>query len=148
MKISEVMAISTVMLVLLGCGSNAMSTGSGGGLGAGAPMFDARGNWQITTQSQSGTTGGAAVAFQENLTNGSVSGTVSNIQPPCATSATLSGNISRNTISFAVNENGQVVNFTGTVTATGTLSGTYSGAAGGCTNGESGNWSATRTSGP
>ena len=111
-------------------------------------MFDARGNWQITTQSQSGSSGGAAVAIQQDLTNGSITGSASSIQPPCAASATLSGNIKNNNITLVLNENGQVVNFTGSTTATGTLAGTYSAATGGCTNGDSGTWSANRTSGP
>jgi hypothetical protein len=150
MKIGAVMALSTALLVMMGCGNSAMSSanGNGNGTGPGAPMFDARGNWQITTQSHSGTAGGAAISIQQDLTNGSISGTASSIQPPCAASATLNGSMKNNAITLTMNENGQLVTFTGSAGATGTLSGTYTAAAGGCTNGDAGTWTASRTSGP
>jgi hypothetical protein len=144
MRVGLGMALLMGILALLACGNSSMSSGSGGG--PGGPMFDARGNWQITTQSQSGASGGAAASFQQNLTNGTLTGSLSSIQPPCASSATLMGSINQNKIQFAAMENGQAVNFMGTTTATGGMSGTYTSAAGGCTNGDSGTWSAARTS--
>lgn len=140
MRLKVLTGVIVGMLVLLGCGNSAMSSGSGGGPGSGAPTFDATGKWQITTQSQSGTTGGATATIQQN--NGSITGSLTNIEPPCAATASFTGNVSLNKISFTVDESGQSVSFTGATTGTGTLSGTYTAAAGGCTNGASGTWTA------
>lgn len=141
MRVGLLMALLTAMLAFLACGNNAMtSSGSGSGTGPGAPTFNATGKWQITMQSQSGTNGGAVATIQQN--NGSITGSLSSIEPPCAASASFTGAINLNKISFAVNESGQTVTFTGATTGTGTLSGTYTSAAGGCTNGDSGTWTA------
>jgi hypothetical protein len=144
MRIGLIIGLLTGVMALFACGNNAMSSGSGGGPGAGAPTFDATGKWQITTKSQSGATGGAVATIQRN-SDGSLSGGLSDIEPPCATSATLTVIVNNNKIQMTADENGQGVSFTGAATATGALSGTYTSPTGGCTNGDTGTWTATRT---
>lgn len=148
MRISVLLALLAGMLALPACSNGATGPAAGGGPGVGAPMFDARGTWQITTRSQSGATGGAAADVQQDLGNGSITGSLSNIQPACATSAALSGSVTGNKVRLSARENGQMVIFTGTPKPNGDLTGTFTSASGGCTNGDSGAWSATRTSGP
>lgn len=147
MRVGLSIALMAGTLALLACGNSAMSSGNGSGTGSGAPTFDATGKWQITTKSQSGASGGAAATIERNP-DGTLTGDLSNIQPPCATSATLSVSVNNNKIQLTADESGQSVTFSGTATATGTLTGTYTSAAGGCTNGDTGTWKSTRIAGP
>lgn len=137
-----VVGLSMASMVLLSCGSSTTNSGSGGG--PGDAMFDIKGNWQIITTSQSGASGGAGGVFQGYFQNNSFTGTLSNLQPACASSAALNGNVNRTHVTFSLNENGQSLNFDGSISATGQLNGTYTSSSGGCTNGDSGTWTATR----
>ncbi len=146
MKTCALVALLAV-IVLAGCGSSGSSmsgSNSGGAGGSGGDVtVIVQGNWQITTTSQSGMNGGAGAVFQQNFQTGVLSGSAGNLQPACATTATLSGSISLNTVKFTLNESGQSVNFSGAVSGQ-TMSGTFNAPSGGCTNGASGTWTASR----
>jgi len=102
------------------------------------------GNWAFTAQSSLyGFQSSASGVLTQN--GNSVSGQLSLSGTPCATSASVSGTISGSALSMTLNENGQLVKFTGTVSADGSsASGTYVAPSGGCTNGDYGTWSGVR----
>jgi hypothetical protein len=150
MKISVVTAVSLLAAILLACGSNSsMSSGSGSGSGSGGGDvgFTLIDNWQITMNStvHAGMTGTAGGLLQNNGQTNAVSGVLGNIQPPCSTTASVSGNLNGKAITFALDENGQSIAFTGTINNDiNAMTGAYSAPAGGCTNGDSGTWNANR----
>jgi uncharacterized protein (TIGR03437 family) len=73
----------------------------------------------------------------------SFSGTLTISGTACATSAGITGSLSGDNFTASVNENGQIVTFTGTVSGN-SATGSYTTPSGGCTNGDQGIWTATR----
>ena len=66
---------------------------------------------------------------------------------PCSISGTLSGTVSGLSVTMSLTEGTQSVSLTGTASQNGnSITGTYQAPAGGCTNGDSGTFSASRTS--
>jgi len=102
------------------------------------------GNWIFTAQSSLyGFQSGASGLVTQN--GNSISGQLSVSGTPCAISAAVSGMVSGSALAMTLNENGQPVTFTGTVSADGnSASGTYAAPPGGCTNGDYGTWSGAR----
>ena len=102
------------------------------------------GYWTFTAQSnvygfQSSASG------QLTQSGNTISGQLSLSGTPCATSAAASGTVSGSALSMTLNENGQLVTFSGSVSSDGnSASGTYVAPSGGCTNGDSGTWAGTR----
>jgi hypothetical protein len=130
----KTMILAVAALFAVGCNSS----GNGG-----SGVINMAGTWNFSTSSTRGTTTGTGTLAQSGS---SISGTLT-LTGACAASAPLSATLSGNNISATLTENGQVVNLTGTVTSDGgSANGTYTSAAGGCTNGDSGTWTATRTS--
>jgi len=105
------------------------------------------GNWQFSARSNM-----FGLAFsvtgQIAQTGNSVSGQLSITGTSCATTATFTGTLSSSgVLTMNLNENGQVVVFSGTLASDGnSASGTYSAPSGGCTNGDKGTWSGQRVS--
>ena len=79
-----------------------------------------------------------------NQNGNSFSGTLTISGSPCVSSANMTGSISVNSLNASLNEGGQIVMFTGTITGS-SASGNYVTPAGGCTNGDYGVWTATRS---
>jgi uncharacterized protein (TIGR03437 family) len=110
----------------------------------GAQPTGLTGYWTFTTQSsvygfQSGASG------EVTQSGNNISGQLSLSGTPCATSAAVSGTISGSSLSISLDENGQLVTFSGTVSGGGnSASGTYLAPPGGCTNGDSGTWAGNR----
>jgi uncharacterized protein (TIGR03437 family) len=102
------------------------------------------GYWSFTAKSrvygfQSGASG------QLTQSGNTISGQLILNGTPCATSAAVSGTVSGNSLSMNLDENGQIVLFSGSVSSDGnSASGTYTAPPGGCTNGDSGTWVGTR----
>jgi hypothetical protein len=119
---------------LLSCGGGTSNSGQ-----------TVNGNWQFSGTSTvffGNTTGGTATLTQNGS---SVSGTVSLTGTPCATSGSLSGTVSGSTFNFTIQEGSQSVSFMGQLNSVFTeATGTYTAPAGGCTNGDQGNWTATK----
>ena len=142
MKLIYVIAISTLAVILVSCGGTNSANRDGGG---GDALFALQDNWQITMSSMSGTKGSAGGVFQENFHDGTVSGVLGNINPPCASNGALSGSIQQNTVNFSLNESGLVIVYSGTIgEGAKSMSGTYTAPAGNCTIGDSGTWTANR----
>jgi uncharacterized protein (TIGR03437 family) len=97
------------------------------------------GFWNFTATSAYGFQSYASGQLTQNGNN--ISGELSLVGTPCATSAAVSGTISGDALSIILNENGQLVTFTGTVYADVNANGTYAAPAGGCTDGDYGIWS-------
>ena len=122
------------------------------GLLAGGPAalaqqtMNVAGTWQLN--SQSSLYGINSTANGQLLQAGSsLSGTLTITGTPCASRSTFSGTLTGNRLSMDLNENGEIVSFTGTVTADGnSASGAYSAPSGGCTSGDRGTWSGLRLS--
>jgi uncharacterized protein (TIGR03437 family) len=110
----------------------------------GAQPTGLTGYWTFTAQSsvygfQSGASG------QLTQSGNNISGQLNLSGTPCATSAIVSGTISGSSLSMSLNENGQLVTFSGSVSSNNnSASGTYVAPPGGCTNGDSGTWAGTR----
>lgn len=102
------------------------------------------GNWTFSAQSSLyGFRSDASGVLAQN--GNSLSGQLNLSGTPCATSASVSGTVSGSALSMTLNENGQLVKFTGTVSADEiSASGTYVAPSGGCTNGDYGTWSGIR----
>jgi uncharacterized protein (TIGR03437 family) len=102
------------------------------------------GNWTFVARSTLfGFQSGASGLLTQN--GNTISGQLSLTGTPCASSAIVTGTITGTSISMALNENGQTVIFTGTLSADGdSASGTYVAPPGGCTNGDYGTWSGTK----
>lgn len=121
-------------LCIVGCGSSNSSSG---------PTL--AGNWQFTGQSNFGATFTGSAALQQN--HSLVTGTATISGSQCASSVTITGSISGTTVTLQLQFGNQPVNFNGTANAAMTsMSGTYTAPSGGCTNGDTGTWSATKTS--
>jgi len=124
-----------------------ISTVAGNGSDAIATPGNMAGTWQFSAQSS---VFGLSFAVIGQITqNGNnVSGQLTVSGTPCATSAALSGTLSATGVmAMKLDENGQVVAFSGTLSVDGnSASGTYSAPSGGCTNGDKGMWSGQRVS--
>jgi len=134
MMVQKIMWCVTLLFAVcaLGCGGSSSNS-----------QINIAGNWSFSSQSSLVVVTGSGT-IQQN--GNALSGQVTLNGTPCATSATLTGTISGNTVNFQLQEGSQAVSFTGTVTANGTgISGTYTAPIGGCTNGDSGNWAATKS---
>lgn len=96
------------------------------------------GNWTFSAQSSlQGFQSGASGVLTQN--GNSVSGQLNLSGTPCATPASVSGTVSWSALSMTLNENGQLVKFTGTVSADeNSASSTYVTPSGGCDNGDYG----------
>jgi uncharacterized protein (TIGR03437 family) len=111
---------------------------------AGAQPTGFTGYWTFTARSsvygfQSGASG------QLTQTGNNISGQLSLSGTPCASSAAASGTVSGSSLSMTLNENGQLVTFSGTISSdSNSASGTYVAPPGGCTNGDYGTWSGVR----
>jgi len=133
----SIMAVAALVLMLVsGCNNNLNQTGS----------VNLTGNWTISAQSTvfNGLVVSGTGTLQQSGSN--VSGNFTLSGTPCATAVALSGTLNGTTFTFQLAEgSAQTVNFTGTVATNGTsASGTYTAPSGGCTNGDTGNWSATK----
>jgi hypothetical protein len=130
----KMLIVVVVSLFVVGCGSSV--TGSSGAI-------NMAGSWNFATSSVRGTTTGIGALSQ---TGSSVSGTLA-LSGACASTGPFAATLSGTSITAVLSENGQAVNLTGTVATSGSsASGNYTSAAGGCTNGDTGTWTATRTS--
>jgi hypothetical protein len=126
-------------VVLSGC-----SGGSGSGGSQNAQPINLAGNWQASTISNLGYNTFLWGAI--NQTGGQFSGTMNISGSPCAVSGTLSGSVNGLNVTVSLLEGTQTVSLTGTASADGnSMTGTYQAPAGGCTNGDSGTFSATRS---
>jgi hypothetical protein len=103
------------------------------------PQIGITGDWNFTATSAYGFQIYATGQLTQNGNN--ISGELSLVGTPCATSAAVTGTISGNALSITLNENGQLVAFTGTVYDDANATGTYAAPAGGCTDGDHGIWS-------
>jgi uncharacterized protein (TIGR03437 family) len=110
----------------------------------GAQPIGFTGYWTFAAQSsvygfQSGASG------QVTQNGNTISGQLSLSGTPCAGSAAASGTFSGNSLSMTLNENGQLVTFSGTISSDGnSASGSYVAPPGGCTNGDHGTWSGVK----
>lgn len=130
----------TYCLVLL-----ALCLGCGSGNGSSSPSGTMAGNWNFSAKSSMfGITVSGTGQLQQTVSGG-VSGTINLSGTPCATTASLSGTLNGQNLSFGLEEGEQTVNFTGTVNSSfNAASGNYGAPAGGCTNGDTGTWTATK----
>ena len=105
------------------------------------------GSWQFTAQSSIFGLSFSVTGKIAQIEN-DVSGQLEITGTPCATSAAFNGTVSgTSALTMNLNENGQVVVFSGTLASDGnSASGTYSALSGGCTNGDKGTWSGQRVS--
>jgi hypothetical protein len=111
---------------------------------ASAPPTGLSGYWTFAAQS-------SVYAFESEASGqltqsgNNISGQLSLSGTPCASSAALSGTVSGNSLSMTLNENGQLVTFSGSVSSdSNSASGTYVAPPGGCTNGDYGTWSGVK----
>lgn len=123
-------------LGLPGCG--------GGGNSQNAQVLNLAGYWQASTISNLGYNTFLSGTLAQ--TGSQLSGTMSISGSPCATSGTLSGTVSGSTVTMSLTEGAQSVSLNGTASQNGnSITGTYQAPSGGCTNGDSGTFSATRS---
>jgi hypothetical protein len=129
-------ASTFLLLVLAGCGG-----------GGSTPQLNIAGNWQLTaTSSKFGDQYEASGTFAQN--GSQLSGSLDITGDPCASVAAFSGTLQGDPLNVMLDENTQEVTYMGTVTSDGnSASGSYTAPAGGCTNGDTGTWAGTRTSG-
>jgi hypothetical protein len=133
----EKAALGVLLVFLSACG--------GGGNSSITPVNMA-GNWQFTFNSTK-FAGSGNGSGQINQSGSSISGTLSLSGTPCAETAAFSGALNGTSLSATLNESGQNVSLTGTVTTDGNSgNGAYSTPSGGCTNGDAGTWSGSRVS--
>ena len=137
-------AVSTgnAVPVIVSIGGNTSNTGTVAVVGIQQIGFT--GNWMFAAKS-------TVYGFQSSASglltqNGnSISGQLSLSGTPCAVSGAVTGTVSGTALSMTLNEGGQLVTFTGTVSADSTsASGTYAAPPGGCTNGDYGTWFGVR----
>jgi hypothetical protein len=127
----KVLSACLLSFVLLGCGNYNNSS---------SQSSNVAGNWTITATS---TKFGDMITATGMLTQSTyaISGSFNLVGDPCANTASVSGTITGASISLVLNEAGQDVTFTGTLTNGGSsASGTYTAVAGGCTSGDTGTW--------
>jgi uncharacterized protein (TIGR03437 family) len=105
------------------------------------------GSWQFVAQSSVFGISFSVTGQIEQVGN-NVSGQLTISGTPCATSAAFNGTVSgTGALTINLNENAQVVVFTGMLASDGnSASGTYSSPSGGCTNGDKGTWAGRRVS--
>jgi uncharacterized protein (TIGR03437 family) len=110
----------------------------------GAQPTGLTGYWTFTAQS-------SVYGFQSEASGqltqsgDNISGQLSLSGTPCASLAVVSGTVSGLSLSMNLNENGQLVTFSGSVSSDGnSVSGSYVAPPGGCTDGDSGTWAGTR----
>ena len=103
------------------------------------------GSWQFSGQSSIFGIEFSATGQIVQVGN-AISGQLAISGTPCATSAAFTGTVSATgALTINLNENGQVVVFSGTLASDGnSASGTYGAPSGGCTNGDTGTWSGQR----
>jgi len=139
----RLLALLAVILyiALCGCGS-----GNGSGGSQTAQAVNLAGNWEASTISNLGYDTFLSGAI--NQTGTQLSGTMNISGSPCAVSGALSGSVNGLKVTMSLLEGTQSVSLAGTASADGnSITGTYQAPAGGCTNGDSGTFSAARTSG-
>lgn len=103
------------------------------------------GTWNFTANSQTfNLTYVGTATLQQN--GNAVSGQTTLSGSPCATSASISGTVSGNNLTMQLNENGELVNFNGTIdSGFASASGSFNAAMPfGCTDGDVGTWTATK----
>ncbi len=131
-------------LLAVGCFALAACGGCGGSSQS-AQVLNLGGFWQTSTISALGYD--TFLAGNLTQTGSRISGTLTIYGSPCATSGTLTGTISGSTVTMSLTEGLQIASLTGTATSDGnSITGTYQTPSGGCTNGDSGTFTATRTS--
>jgi len=144
---ASLISISLVLLAV-GCGGGGSSSGNGGSGGASpTPPISINGNWQfIETSNTFGTQDTVAGSLLQN--GGAVTGNMFIYNSPCAVKGItypLTGTESGDSFSGTLNEAGQEVSLSATVSSDGnSISGTYQAPAGGCTNGDAGTLSGQR----
>jgi hypothetical protein len=138
---------SLLLFVFIAC---VVQSGCGGGGGAGSSsnqngqVLNLAGNWQANTVSSLGYD--TSLSGTLTQTGSQLSGNMTIVGSPCATVGALSGTISGSSVSLSLTEGAQTVPLSGTASADGnSISGTYQAPNGGCTNGDSGTFSATRS---
>jgi Concanavalin A-like lectin/glucanases superfamily len=132
------------LLAVVGCFGLAACSG-GGGSSQSAQVLNLGGFWQTSTVSALGYD--SFLLGNLTQTGNEISGTLTIFGSPCASSGTLTGNISGSTVTMSLTEGLQSVSLTGTATSDGnSITGSYQTPSGGCTNGDSGTFTATRTS--
>jgi hypothetical protein len=136
-----------VAVFLVGCGGG---SGNNSSSSATQSPLSVAGTWNFTgTSSSSGTQFSASATIAQNGSN--LSGSYNLPGGLCATSGSFTGTLNGNALTINLNENGQIVILTGTVSGS-SASGSYSTPSGGCTNGDIGTWagmeSGTGTSSP
>jgi hypothetical protein len=139
MRLLSIALFAFLLCAICGCGGSSSN-------GSSSQTTNIAGNWQFTAKSSIfGLTASAVGSISQNGQN--ISGQFTLSGTPCATSAAMTGTVSGQTFNAGLNENNQVVSFTGTVASDGNSgSGSYSAPSGGCTNGDAGTWSGQRTS--
>jgi N-acetylneuraminic acid mutarotase len=126
---------------LVGCGG-----GSGGnsGNGGNAGPINIAGNWQFTANS---TTFGTRDTISGSLlqNGGAITGNMVIANSPCAIQGAITGTESGDSFTGTLNEAGQEVSLSASVSSDGnSVSGTYQAPAGGCTDGDAGTLSGQR----
>ena len=134
-------------LLCLGISSCALLSGCGGGGGGTSQtgqVLNLAGNWQANTISNFGFNTFLSGTITQS--GSSISGTMSISGSPCANSGALSGTVSGSSVTLSLAEGTQSVSLTGTASANGnSITGTYQAPTGGCTNGDSGTFTATKS---
>jgi hypothetical protein len=132
------------LLAVVGCFGLAACSGGGGGSQS-AQVLNLGGFWQTSTISALGYD--TFLAGNLTQTGSQISGTLTIIGSPCTASGTLTGTVSGSSVTMSLTEGLQSVSLTGTASSDGnSIAGTYQAPSGGCTNGDSGTFTATRTS--
>lgn len=139
----QVSSRSFALLVLILCLGLSGCSG-GGGSSQSAQVLNLAGNWQANTTSNLGFNTFLSGTLAQ--TGNQISGTMSISGSPCATSGTLNGTVTGRSVTLSLTEGAQSVSLSGTASVDGnSMTGTYQAPAGGCTSGDSGTFSATRS---
>lgn len=133
----------TTSVLILCLGLSACSGGGGSNQQSGQ-LLNLTGYWQANTISNLGYN--TSLSGHVIQSGNQISGTMTVVGSPCATSSALSGTIAGMSVALSLMEGVQSVSFSGTVSADGnSITGTYQAPAAGCTNGDSGTFTATRS---